>query len=616
MAVPFAQVGGVDDPRLSEAVDHIGEKNDAVFPAHELNRSDARRMSLIYTDSSIPFEEYHWWANKSREYEQHLKADQGLGNLWQVITGKKPKKEGLAGIVAPASGAAGGDSVAKGAADSEKSTENTPHTWHGKNEPGADRYGITDDEWYNAQRSIRTATWGSIFYLITTDILGPYSVPWAIAQMGYGPGAALYIVFGLLAVYSGLQIWKMFMGLDSTKYPLRNYGDLAMRVYGNGARILVNVLQSFQFFLNVSLLIESNGQGLAQMAKGASGNGYLCFVVAELIFMLAGFILGQIRTLQRLSFLANIAIWLNVIVIIMTMVVTNIYPPNYDAVYTTSAIVKAPIVTSGNWPAGTDLNDRINGLMQGVFSYGGATLFNELLAEMRRPRDFWKGFICAEIFIISVYLTMGMVVYSAQGQFSYNPAYQGIPNSAYHWQTLGNAVSFISGLIAALLYGNIGVKVFYAAVLRDVFHLPPLNEKKGKWLWVAVVPIYWGLAFIIAAAIPQVSNLSAFVGAACILQFTYTFPPILMVGFNSQKDAIRPDEGFDPATGQVIKSDSGFKRFMRGYMVKWHINTFDVLYFLGALTVAGLGIYSSTTGMHETFAKTSITSFSCRNPAG
>jgi hypothetical protein len=41
-------------------------------------------------------------------------------------------------------------------------------------------------------------------------------------------------------------------------------------------------------------------------------------IVAEVVFMLLGFILGQIRTLQRLSWLANVAIWLNVVVIIMT----------------------------------------------------------------------------------------------------------------------------------------------------------------------------------------------------------------------------------------------------------------------------------------------------------
>jgi hypothetical protein len=117
--------------------------------------------------------------------------------------------------------------------------------------------------------------------------------------------------------------------------------------------------------------------------------------------------------------------------------------------------------------------------------------------------DFWKGFICAEIFIYVCYLVMGMVVYSAQGQFSYNPAYQGmsplfnsvypinllatgIPTAAYRFQTLGNAVSFISALIAALLYGNIGIKVFYSAVLRDIFRLPALDQKLGKVLWVAI----------------------------------------------------------------------------------------------------------------------------------
>lgn len=54
------------------------------------------------------------------------------------------------------------------------------------------------------------------------------------------------------------------------------------------------------------------------MAAGVNGTGYICFVVAEVVFMLAGFLLGQIRTLQRLGWLANLAVWLNVIVIIMT----------------------------------------------------------------------------------------------------------------------------------------------------------------------------------------------------------------------------------------------------------------------------------------------------------
>jgi len=226
----------------------------------------------------------------------------------------------------------------------------------------------------------------------------------------------------------------------------------------------------------------------------------------------------------------------------------------------------------------------------------------------------------------------------------------GIPNSAYRFQTLGNAVSFISALIAALLYGNIGIKIFYSAVLRDVFRLPPLDKKIGKWIWVALgklvlllhrtftlevvpverpcvalsaannksstVPIYWALAWIVAAAIPQIANLTSFVGAACILQFSYTFPPIFVVGYNVQKDAMLPEEEFDPRTGLTNRVDSGLKRWIRGYKKKFFLNTFDVLYSLGALATAGLGIWASITGMHNAFLTTPVTPFTCANPAG
>lgn len=108
------------------------------------------------------------------------------------------------------------------------------------------------------------------------------------------------------------------------------------------------------------------------------------------------------------------------------MVVAAKFGPNYQAANISYGTpLGQPVQTSGYWPQGTELTDRINGLMNGVFAYGGATLFNELMAEMRRPWDFWKAFLCAEIFIFSVYVTMGLVVYSYQGQYVYNPAYQG-----------------------------------------------------------------------------------------------------------------------------------------------------------------------------------------------
>jgi hypothetical protein len=67
------------------------------------------------------------------------------------------------------------------------------------------------------------------------------------------------------------------------------------------------------------------------------------------------------------------------------MTVVHDYPPNYDAVFNTYGIPKGPVKTSVMWPRGDNLDVGINGLMNGLCAFGGATIFNEFMAEMRRP---------------------------------------------------------------------------------------------------------------------------------------------------------------------------------------------------------------------------------------
>ncbi|KAJ5698580.1 transcriptional regulator family: Fungal Specific TF [Penicillium macrosclerotiorum] len=50
------------------------------------------------------------------------------------------------------------------------------------------RLEITDEEWANASRSFRSSSWVACFFLITTDILGPYSTGFTMGTLGWGPG--------------------------------------------------------------------------------------------------------------------------------------------------------------------------------------------------------------------------------------------------------------------------------------------------------------------------------------------------------------------------------------------------------------------------------------------
>jgi hypothetical protein len=54
-----------------------------------------------------------------------------------------------------------------------------------------------EEERAAASRSMRLASWTSIFYLITTDILGPFNAPFAISQVGWVPGECYEIALFL-----------------------------------------------------------------------------------------------------------------------------------------------------------------------------------------------------------------------------------------------------------------------------------------------------------------------------------------------------------------------------------------------------------------------------------
>ena len=150
--------------------------------------------------------------------------------------------------------------------------------------------------------------------------------------------------------------------------------------------------------------------------------------------------------------------------------------------------------------------------------------------------------------------------------------------------------------------------------------MPPLTAKAGKIIWVILIPIYWAIAFVIGAVIPNFGALVGVVGAICIVQFTYSLPPFLFIGAKSMLNAVQPGEGYDPATNTVIRHDSGIKRFIRGFtggtMIDKLVMLWNVIYFLGALALGGLGAYASITLIIDTFKNgdPGLTTFSCTSP--
>jgi len=329
------------------------------------------------------------------------------------------------------------------------------------------------------------------------------------------------------------------------------------------------------------------------------------------IWTIAGMITGQIRSLKNFGWLAHCSIWLNILVLFMTMGIVAHSAPNYAAAMASLGVSPGPVQTVAiNHQS---FKPQIVGVMQIVYSYGGAMLFTEFMAEMRRPHDFIKAMAFAQGFIFVVYMMFGIFVYAYQGQFVINPANQGI--STYGWQTVTNVLSLVAALIAAVLYGNIGIKVIYINIIEDLLGGPKMKTRAGRIGWILLVPAYWTLAFLVGSGVPQLSNISALVAALCILQFTYTFPPLLMLGFTVMTDALKADPAYQPGV-EVSRIDTwrDMSRWKRGLGRFWYIKLFNFLLFLASMATAGLGSYSSIEGIKAAFKISSATAFGCNSP--
>ena len=127
------------------------------------------------TDSTVTYEEYVYWAKVEREMEIEE------NKVFQAEHGS-PLKESIKNKFSKS-----GRAKAKAEQEARIQTlqhldEKQPREINATGDDSssghpADPLHVTDDEWRTAARALRTASWGQMFFLITTDILGWSGAP-------------------------------------------------------------------------------------------------------------------------------------------------------------------------------------------------------------------------------------------------------------------------------------------------------------------------------------------------------------------------------------------------------------------------------------------------------
>jgi len=170
----------------------------------------------------------------------------------------------------------------------------------------------------------------------------------------------------------------------------------------------------------------------------------------------------------------------------------------------------------------------------GPSTHVGITIFIEFMGEMKHPKDFWKAWVLSISLIVTAYLIYGATMYSFQGPYVGNPANHGI--SPYGWQTALNALNIMATLIAAVMYGNVAMKIKLISVFQEIFNAPTLVTRRGSIYWIIWSFVFWWAGFLVVEAAPQVSALGGIIGALCFTQFAYTIPCMMQLSYELQID--------------------------------------------------------------------------------
>lgn len=124
-------------------------------------------------DPNVTFEEYLYWASITRaeEIEANERYVQARGpvTLKRVLKDRFRKGDEHERFERGNDSSAGSDTSAGEKNGGDKALGPSPAERQVGN--------VTPEEWKRASRATRTAGWGAVFYLITTDILGPFSTP-------------------------------------------------------------------------------------------------------------------------------------------------------------------------------------------------------------------------------------------------------------------------------------------------------------------------------------------------------------------------------------------------------------------------------------------------------
>ncbi|KAL2434867.1 Transmembrane transporter [Exophiala dermatitidis] len=347
---------------------------------------------------------------------------------------------------------------------------------------------------------------GTVALMMKTQIgLGVLSIPAVFDVLGLIPGVICLLVIAAITTWSDYMV-GMFKLRHRDVYSIDDAGAL---MFGKTGRYILGSA----FILYWAFVAGSGMLGISIGLNAVSTHG-ACTAIFVAVAALAGFLLGSIQTLGRISWLA----WLGLTCILTAIFTVTIAVGVQDR--PTAAPQEGPWSSDYklfNNPSFADASAALSSL---VFAYAGTPGFFAIVSEMRDPRHYTRSLLICQSGVTAVYMSIGVVVYYFCGSYVASPA---LGSAGHLMKKISYGFALPGLLVTTTLVIHVPSKYLFVRILRGSVHLStPTFVHWATWfsctLGITIT------AFIIASTIPVFGGLVSLIGA--LLGTLLSFQPM------------------------------------------------------------------------------------------
>ncbi|XP_020111375.1 lysine histidine transporter 2-like [Ananas comosus] len=380
------------------------------------------------------------------------------------------------------------------------------------------------DDWLPITSSRNAKWWYSAFHNVTAMVgAGVLSLPYAMAELGWGPGIAVLVISWVITLYTLWQMVEMHEMVPGKRFD--RYHELGQHAFGEKLGLWIVVPQQ---------LVVEVGTNIVYMVTGGKSLQKFHNVVCPdcksiklsyfiIIFASVHFVLSQLPNFNSISGISLAAAVMSLTYSTIGWVASVHKGKQPDVDYSYKASTRTGAVFN-----------FFSALGDVAFAYAGHNVVLEIQAtipsspEKPSKKPMWKGVIVAYIVVAVCYFPVALVGYWAFGNSVDDNIL--ITLEKPRWLIAAANLFVVVHVIGSYQIYAMPVFDMIETVLVKEFHLPP-----GRTIRLIARSAYVALTMIIAIIIPFFGGLLGFFGGFALAPTTYFLPCIMWLALYKPK---------------------------------------------------------------------------------